>query len=100
MFVRVWRFTIREADRERFEAAYGESGDWARLFAKADGFIGTELLRERNDGGPAYVTLDRWREEADWTRFLDKHGDDYRALDLECEALTVDEAEIGDFVSA
>jgi hypothetical protein len=102
MFVRIWRFTVSGADREGFEKAYGEQGDWARLFARSPHFRGTELLRDcdRYEADElAYITVDRWREQGDWSLFLEEHGDDYRALDLECEALTVGETRIGNFVS-
>ncbi len=97
MFVRIWRFAVAEPRREAFERAYGADGDWARLFGRQEGFVATELLR----GEPGvYVTIDRWRDEADWLRFRDAHDEAYRALDLECEALTLDETVIGDFVIA
>lgn len=94
MFVRVWIYSVEAPKRARFEEAYGADGDWARLFALGDSYLGTELLR----GEPGrYVTIDRWRDESDWRRFLDRHGESYRALDRECESLTADETEIGDF---
>jgi heme-degrading monooxygenase HmoA len=95
MFVRIWRYRVLEPDRSAFERAYGGEGDWARLFALGEGYLGTELLL----GEPgAYLTIDRWRSEADWWRFLEENGDAYRALDRECETLTADESEIGDFI--
>ena len=101
MFVRIWRYRVAEANRTAFEAAYRGDGDWARLFARGNHYLGTELLvapGEGDSGGATYVTIDRWRAETDWRRFHDAHGAAYRALDLECEGLTEDEAEIGDFV--
>ncbi|MGZ8997828.1 MAG: antibiotic biosynthesis monooxygenase family protein [Allosphingosinicella sp.] len=94
MFVRVWLYSVEETNRAGFEQAYGPDGDWARLFARSQYYLGTELLR----GEPGrYVTIDRWRGEADWRLFMDRFGDDYRALDRECEGLTAEESEIGDF---
>lgn len=94
MFVRVWLYSVQEPSGPRFEDVYGADGDWARLFALGENYLGTELL----SGEPGrYVTIDRWRDESDWRRFLDRHGDSYRALDRECESLTVEEVEIGDF---
>ena len=94
MFVRIWLYSVEEPNRARFEQAYGGDGDWARLFARDDSYFGTELLR----GEPGrYMTIDRWRDESGWRRFLERHGEAYRALDRDCEALTADEVEIGDF---
>ena len=94
MFVRIWLYSVEEPNRARFEQAYGSEGEWARLFTRAENYLGTELLR--GDAG-RYVTIDRWRGESDWRLFLDRFGDDYRALDRICEGLTADETEIGDF---
>jgi heme-degrading monooxygenase HmoA len=94
MFVRVWRFSVEEPNRARFEEAYGPEGGWARLFARVDGYIGTELLRGETG---TYLTIDRWRDESDWRQFLDRNGEAYRALDRECETLTAEESEIGAF---
>lgn len=94
MFVRVWLYSVEEPNRADFERAYGPGGDWARLFALSGNFLGTELLR----GEPGrYMTIDRWRDESDWRLFMDRHGDDYRALDRDCEGLTSEEVEIGEF---
>jgi heme-degrading monooxygenase HmoA len=99
MFVRVWRYRVRQADRTRFEQIYRPDGDWSRLFAKADSYLGTELLRGEDDadGASAYVTIDRWRGESDWLRFRDEYDEEYRKLDRSCETLTDEEIEIGDF---
>lgn len=96
MFVAIWRYRVAEARRSRFESAYGSDGDWARLFALEPGFVGTELLA---DGDGAYVTLDRWQDEAAWTRFRREHGAAYAKLDADMEALTLEEARIGAFYS-
>ena len=99
MFVRIWRFRVRQSDRERFESIYRADGDWARLFGRSGAFLGTELLRGEDDadGAASYVTIDRWRDESDWLRFREDNDEAYRALDLSCEALTDEELEIGDF---
>ena len=94
MFAIIWRFEIREAHRAEFEAAYGPTGDWARLFARSGGFRGTELLRAE-DG--SYLTLDVWRARADFDAFLAEHRADYDALDRRTEAWTRAEHRIGEF---
>ena len=94
MIALVWRFEVRDAERARFERAYGPDGDWARLFARADGFRGTELFRA-DDG--SYLTMDVWRSRADFDAFLDTHRPDYEALDRETEALTRCEHRIGEY---
>lgn len=99
-FVRIWRYTVAEARREAFERAYGPEGDWARLFARQDGFRGTELLAgPATADGLSYATIDRWRQRFDWESFIADHGDEYRALDQRLDDLTLEEEDLGDWLS-
>jgi heme-degrading monooxygenase HmoA len=45
MYVRIWEYDVPPAAADRFVAAYAAGGEWAQLFARADGFLGTELFR-------------------------------------------------------
>jgi heme-degrading monooxygenase HmoA len=91
----LWEFEVRAGSEAAFEAAYGPDGDWARLFGRAPGYLGTELLRA---GEPRrYLTIDRWETRDAFEKFRDAHRDDYEALDRRCEALTVRETPIGKF---
>ena len=94
MIALVWRFEVSDDMRAAFEAAYGPTGDWARLFARAAGFRGTELLRSE-DG--SYLTIDVWENQADFDAFLVEHGVAYEALDIDTEALTRCEHRLGEF---
>jgi len=91
-YVLAWRFTVAAAHRDDFERRYGPEGDWARLFRAHAGFLGTELMR---GGDGTYLTVDRWRSEADWLDFKARHAAAYAALDRECEALTLAEGKLG-----
>jgi heme-degrading monooxygenase HmoA len=97
MYVIVWRFTARPGSEAEFEARYRAGGDWDVLFRKSGGFIGTELLRPAADT-PGYLTIDRWRNEEAFSRFLEEHKEDYAALDARCEELTREEVRIGTFL--
>jgi len=89
----VWKFRIREGARDEFERHYGPSGTWVMLFRKARGFIGTELYRNVVDDRE-YITIDRWTDEAAFRAFREEHGEEYAALDAECERLTESEEKI------
>ena len=95
-FCTVWEFRVRPAATEAFEAAYAPDGEWARLFRRDAGYLGTELLRDRAEPG-RYLTVDRWRSAAAWEAFRDRHGADYAALDERCEPLTLAERHLGSF---
>ncbi|HEV2746876.1 MAG TPA: antibiotic biosynthesis monooxygenase [Allosphingosinicella sp.] len=90
----VWRYQVAPQHRDAFERAYSPGGDWARLFATAEGFVRIELMAARPGG---YVTIDYWRSEADFDHFQAESGEAYRELDARCESWTVAEERIGGF---
>lgn len=92
--VLVWEFRPATGREAEFERAYGPDGDWAVLFQRHPGYLGTELLR---GAGGRYVTIDRWRTRAAFEDFKARHGADYAALDRKMEALTSHEASVGTF---
>ena len=49
VYVVLWRFRPRVGQESEFERAYGPSGEWALLFGRGDGYLGTELLRRSED---------------------------------------------------
>jgi heme-degrading monooxygenase HmoA len=98
MFVIIWRYEVVDSNRGPFEEIYGADGAWAKLFAKADGYLGTEVLRSEKTPGE-YMTIDRWESRGDFERFKEQFGEEYRAFDEACEALTVSEEHLGDYSS-
>jgi heme-degrading monooxygenase HmoA len=94
MIALVWRYEVRDEARAAFEATYAPTGAWAQLFARGDGYRGTELFRAE-DG--SYLTLDIWRSRADFDTFLAAHGADYEALDRSTESWTAAEHRIGEY---
>ena len=95
--VRLWRFVVPAGNEERFIAAYGPEGDWARLFAEAQGFGRVELWRSEHG---SFMTADHWASRADFDRFQANLGGRYHALDAELDGLAADEIFIGAFDSA
>jgi heme-degrading monooxygenase HmoA len=96
MYLIVWQFWVRPGREAEFEQIYGPTGDWAQLFARGEGFVGTELLRDVAETG-RYVTIDRWTSHAAFEAFRQQLAADYRALDERCEALTLREEALGTF---
>ena len=94
--VRAWLFRPPPEREAEFALAYGCDGLWAALFAKAPGFVATELLRPVEPGG-WWLTLDRWDSEADYAAFQDRFGAEYDALDKELEGLSGEEKFVGAF---
>ena len=94
MIALIWRYEVLDEARAAFEATYAPTGAWAQLFARADGFRGTELFKAE-DG--SYLTLDIWNSSADFEAFLAAHRDDYEALDRSTESWTASEHRLGEY---
>ena len=92
----VWEFRVREGMEPEFERRYSATGDWARLFGRADGYAGTTLMRDPADA-QRYLVIDVWRDAACLARFKQAYAVEYAALDKECEALTEAEIPLGTF---
>lgn len=90
----VWEFLVRPEKAMLFERLYGPEGDWVALFRRAEGYIDTLLLKDR-DVPSRYVTVDRWESEGAYQRFRKAFADDYRALDERAQELTVRERSLG-----
>jgi len=90
----LWTYRVERGWAALFEAIYGPDGDWAQLFRQADGYHGTELLRQAEG---RYATIDRWESTAHFERFEERFAEGYARLDERCEALTEAEDFIGTF---
>lgn len=100
MYVIVWEFVVRPEKVTEFVAAYKSDGAWAKLFAQADGYVGTELLRSTDsDQAATFVTIDRWKTADNFTRFQERFASEYRLLDTQLEGLTSRERKLGSFLS-
>jgi len=97
-FVVIWEFLIRKNARRKFEKAYGPDGLWATLFRSGAGYIRTELIRDR-ETPDRYLTLDFWSARSDYERFKKRNRAEYEKIDRQCESLTRNEREIGQFTS-
>ena len=95
MYVIVWEYEVQVGREAEFDRAYAPDGPWASLFARAEGYLGTELLVSPETG--RRVTLDRWRSRAAFEQFLAVHAEAYAALDRSLDALTESEARLGGF---
>lgn len=95
-YVIVWEFRPRPGEEAKFEKAYGHEGVWAKLFQLAEGFWGTELVRDEKDRR-RFLTMDSWESRQAYEAFRAAHQSEYETLDAECEELTESEKEIGRF---
>ena len=92
----VWEFIVKEAAVERFLVAYGQAGEWSRLFQEYPGFLGTTLLRDA-ENPRRFLTIDAWETRGHYNRMLTQAKDEYSALDHLFADLTESEVKIGVF---
>jgi heme-degrading monooxygenase HmoA len=92
----LWEFKPRAGKEAEFEQAYGSNGEWAKLFARSDGFSGTELLKSATG---TYVTVDRWTSADAFAEFQRQWRAEYAALDQQMESLMELERALGTFDS-
>lgn len=98
MYVILWEFAVHPEKVDTFIAAYKSDGAWAQLFAQADGYLGTELLRfTGSEDGARFLTIDRWETAGHFAQFRAQFDTQYRSLDTHLEGLTVKESKLGAF---
>ena len=98
-FVAVWEFQVKLGCEAAFEEMYGPQGDWARLFAQGEGYLGTQLQRDVRQAH-RYLTFDFWASQEAYEKFRATHEQGYLQLEPRGEALTERERELGWFVAA
>jgi len=99
MHVIIWEFTVRQEHVQEFIRAYSSNGDWATLFRRAEGYLGTELLRS-SAGPDIFLTIDRWESATCFDIFLKQFGAEYQKLDTQLEGYTLSEKKVGVFSTA
>lgn len=93
MYLIVWKYEVVADHEEDFRTAYGSEGEWARLFAKHGGYVGTELIT--TDKPRQYLTIDRWESAEAFDAYMERDREEYMRLDQQFEALTVSEELVG-----
>lgn len=95
-FTYIWEYRVAREYIEQFLRAYKPGGTWTQLFDDADGYIRTELYRDRSDD-TRFVTIDYWESAAAWDDFRTKRSEAFDAVNSVCETYTLSEREIGRF---
>ena len=98
MYFILWEYVVKAGAEAEFEQVYGPEGDWARLFARSEGYIATVLLRELGENR-RYTTIDVWTSQEAYKIFRQRWEKEYQAMDARCEALTEREIPRGSFNS-
>lgn len=92
----VWEFRVVTGCESEFERIYDSQGEWAQLFKRGTGYLGTELHRDLKAAG-RYITVDYWTSKAAYETFRSRFDAEFNRLDEYCESLTEEERLIGEF---
>ena len=96
MYCYVWTFLVKPEFLADFQLAYGQEGEWVRLFRNDPAYRYTHLLGDREN--PArFMTVDYWDSRAACLSFRQRHREQFDALDERFSAFTVEETHVGDF---
>jgi len=95
MYEAVWEYEVDEESRPAFEAFYGASGEWVRLFRRSPAFEETVLFSDVARQGH-YLTVDRWTSREAYDAFLGRFRRDYEALDERSAGLTLVERRLAE----
>jgi heme-degrading monooxygenase HmoA len=95
-YVAIWEFHPRPGQERAFAYAYGPDGPWVQLFRKADGYLGTKLMRDLNNPR-RFLTLDYWQSRSAYEAFRAQNISEYESIDRQCEGLNEKELPIGSF---
>jgi len=96
MHIIIWEFTVREEHIQEFIFAYDSHGDWANLFLRAEGYLGTQLLRSAHEPN-IFLTVDRWQDATCFEIFQQRFDAEYRKLDAQLEGYSSSEKKVGVF---
>lgn len=99
MYTIIWKYRILQEHEAAFVAGYGPEGEWVRFFRRAEGYHGTELLRDHTERY-TFVTIDRWASAGAYNAFADANAEEYQRIDEKYAAMCVSEVRLGDFDSA
>ena len=98
MYVIIWEYQVKPECVTEFERIYASNGEWADLFRKEKGYLGTELLHDPKQP-LRYISIDRWISSQAHDVFQSRREAEYNALDKRCQNLTDDEALRGAYSS-
>ena len=92
-YVYLWEFIVAREHVREFEQAYGDDGEWVKLFRRAPGYLRTDLIRDP-DHPNRYLTIDCWESEHAYQAFRSQFANEFATLDATCAAWTTSEKEI------
>jgi|SRR3989304_4754866 len=97
-YLTIWEYKIKPEMKNEFENLYGSEGAWVKLFEKFPDYIKTELHHDIKNPD-RYVTIDYWKTRESYYRFKETSKREFLEIDKKGEDLTLEEKQIGEFLS-
>lgn len=97
MYKIIWEYMIKPEKQKKFAELYGPDGGWVKLFRLSEHYKGTELLKKSGDNN-IYLTIDTWSSQRDYELFINKHAEEYNAIDNIGDGLTGSENKLGTYM--
>ena len=85
----VWEYTIHPDKRGLFELVFGPGGAWSQAFAAAEGYRGTSVMRD-SDNGDRYMLVDVWDSPEDFERATTENAAAYATLQTTLAEITTE----------
>lgn len=92
----IWQFEVAPDRVDDFERHYAPGGSWTDLFKLGRGYVGTVLLKDR-ENPLRYLTIDTWESAEAYRQFRASFEARYRGLDTVCAGFTTSEVSLGEF---
>lgn len=94
MYVIVWKYKVRPADRSGFEVEYGSGGIWVSFAKGSTGYIGSKLYKGKDH---YYLLIDAWDSKDSYENFLAAKRTHYQQLSEQFSYLFEEGICIGEF---
>jgi heme-degrading monooxygenase HmoA len=98
VFVYIWEYIVKTDHMTEFIRFYEPEGAWIQLFRKAEGYLRTDLHKDRSNPR-RFLTVDYWNTKKDRDNFRNQFSEEYIALDECSENYTKREEFLGEFDS-
>ncbi len=98
MYLIIWKYKIKPANREKFEDEYGSAGTWSVFFSQSSHYKGSFLYKSEEEEN-TYLLIDTWVDKQTYDDFRQTKAESYHQLSASLQYLYVTEEKTGTFTS-
>lgn len=97
MYYIIWSYRIDQGKQAQFEKEYSRNGTWFKFFEECDDYLGTELIKNNDDG--SYLLIDKWISKETYDRFVSDNSPKYNELNDHLQNLYAIESRVGEYTT-